>query len=94
MKKQTKLFGSYKIGNRIEPFSGTVRFDERENSIYYSWNLTNIDRRSIAEKSLNVGFQQIPVGQDRFEFSRKHAIERIKKYRMGREKIIQELRVG
>ncbi len=94
MEKEIKIFGTYKLDNRTEPFSGTVTFDERENSIYYSWNLTNKDGQSIAGKSLNVAFQQIPAGQDRFEFSKEHAIEGIRKYRIGREKIIQELSVG
>jgi len=43
---------------------------------------------------MNVAFQQIPAGQDRSEFSKVHAIEGIKKYKIGRDKIVQELSVG
>ena len=94
MKKEIKIFGTYKLDNRTEPFSGIVTFDEKENSIYYSWNLINKDGKSIGGKSLNVAFEQIPAGQDRFEFSKEHAIKGIKRYRIGREKIVQELSVG
>jgi hypothetical protein len=43
---------------------------------------------------LNVAFQQIPAGQDKFEFSMTHAIEGIKEYRIARNKIIEELDVS
>ncbi|HEY5916375.1 MAG TPA: hypothetical protein VIU13_03205 [Chryseolinea sp.] len=94
MKREIKISGIYKLDNKAEPFSGAVTFDEKEDSIYYSWKLTNKDGQLIAGKSLNVTFQQVPDGQDRFEFSKEHAIEGIRKYRIGREKIVQELNVS
>lgn len=94
MKKQIQISGTYKLDNKTDSFSGTVTFDERENSIYYSWNLFDGDGNSIGGKSVNVAIQQIPAGQDKFKFLQSHAIEGIRKYRIGREKIIQDLRVG
>jgi hypothetical protein len=94
MKKEINIFGIYRLGNKTEPFSGKITFDERERSIYYSWTLMNEDGKLVAGKSLNVAFQQIPAGRDRFEFSKEHAIEGIRKYRIGREKIIQEVSVS
>src|SRR5688572_13586678 len=94
MKKQIKILGTYKLEDKSEPFTGTITLDERENSIYYTWNLFDRDGKSIGGKSLNVSFQQIPAGHDRFEFSEAHAMEGIKKYRIGRNKIIHELNVG
>lgn len=91
MKKQIQISGTYKLDNKTDSFTGTVTFDERENSIYYSWTLFDEDGESIGGKSLNVAFQQIPAGQDRFEFAQAHAIEGIKEFRIGREKIIQGL---
>jgi hypothetical protein len=91
MKKQIQILGTYKLDNKTDSFSGTVTFDERENSIYYSWTLFDKEGKRIARKSLNVAYQQIPLEQDKFEFSKTHAIEEIKKYRIGRDKIIQEL---
>jgi len=38
---------------------------------------------------LNVAFQQVPDGLDRFEFSKEHAIKGIRKHRIRRKKIIQ-----
>jgi hypothetical protein len=93
MKRAIEISGTYKMQNKTEPFSGTVTFDEREGSIYYSWELTNKNGQSIGAKSLKVALEQVPYGQDIFEFSKKHAIEGIRKYRVGREKIIQELNV-
>ena len=81
------------MDDRLDSFTGTITFDERESSIYYSWNLFDKDGKSICGKSLNVAFQQIPAGQDRFEFTKDHAIEGIREYRIGRNKIIHELRV-
>ena len=94
MKKQLQISGTYTLDNRTDSFTGTITFDERENSIYYSWNLVDKNGKFIAGKSLNVAFQQIPKGHDKFEFSKTHAIEGIKKYRIGRDKIIQELNVS
>lgn len=94
MKKQIQISGTYKLDNKTDPFTGTITFDERVNSIYYSWTLFNKDGKSIGGKSLNVAFQQIPAGQDRFEFTKDHAIGGIREYRIGKEKIIQELSVG
>lgn len=94
MKKQIKILGIYKLDNQTDSFTGTVTLDERENSIYYSWTLFDKDGKLLAGKSFNVAFRQIPVGHDRFEFSKAHAIEGIRKYRIGREKIVQELRAG
>jgi len=93
MKKQIQISGIYKLDNKTDSFTGTVMFDERDNSIYYSWTLLDEKGKSIAGKSLNVAFQQIPEGYDKFEFSKTHAIEGIKNFRIGREKIIHELSV-
>jgi hypothetical protein len=82
------------LDNKTDSFNGTVAFDERENSMYYSWTLFDKDGKLIGTKSLNVAFQQVPVGQDRLEFTKAHAIQGIREFRIGREKIIQELRVG
>lgn len=94
MKRQIQISGTYKLDNKIDSFTGTVTFDERENSIYYSWTLFDKEGKRTAGKSLNVAYQQIPIGQDRFEFSKAHAIQGIKEYKIGREKIIQELDVS
>jgi hypothetical protein len=93
MKKQIQISGTYKLDNKTDSFKGTVTVDERENSIYYSWTLFDEDGKSIGAKSLNVAFQQIPVGHDRFEFTKAHAIEGIREFRIGREKIVHELSV-
>jgi hypothetical protein len=81
MKKQIQIFGTYKVDDRTDSFTGTVAFDEKENAIYYSWTLLNKDGKSTPEKSLSVTFEQIPSRQDRFEFTKVHAIEGIRKYR-------------
>ena len=94
MKRQIQISGTYKLDNRTDSFTGTVTFDERENSVYYSWTLSDKAGKSIGEKSFNVAHQQIPVGQDILEFSKAHALQGIKEYKIGRKKIIQELNVG
>ena len=94
MKKEIRISGTCRLNGVIGPFTGTVTFDERENLIYYSWNLYDKEGQSLAHRSMPVTSQQIPVGQDKFEFTKAHAIEGIRKYRIGREKIIQELSVG
>ena len=94
MKKEIRISGTYRFNGVAGPFTGTVAFDERENLIYYSWNLYDKEGQSLAHRSMPVTSQQIPVGQDKFEFRKAHAIEGIRKYRIGREKIIQELSVG
>jgi hypothetical protein len=48
----------------------------------------------LGGKSILVTFQQIPKGQDRFEFSKAHSLDGITKFRIGRKKIIQELNVS
>ena len=93
MKRKIQIIGTYNLDNKTDSFTGTVTFDERENSIYYSWKLFDKDGKSIGAKSLNLTFQQIPAGHDKFEFSKTHAIEGIKEYRIGRSKIVQELNV-
>ena len=93
MKRQIQISGTYKLDNKSDSFTGTVTFDERENSFYYSWTLFDKDGKSIAAKSLDITFQQVPAGQDRFEFTKAHALAGIRKFRIGREKIIHELSV-
>lgn len=93
MKKEIKISGTYSFGNKTGPFTGTLTIEERENLIYYTWNLRDNEGKLLAGKGMPVAFQQIPLGQDKFEFSMKHALEGIRKYRIGREKIIQELMV-
>jgi hypothetical protein len=93
MKKQIRVSGTYKLDNKTDSFTGIVTFDEREHSIYYSWTLLDEKGKSIAGKSLNVTFQQIPAGHDKFEYSKAHAIEGIKKIRIERQRIVQELSV-
>ena len=41
-----------------------------------------------------IAFQQIPLGDDKFEFAKTHAIEGLRKYKVGRDKLIQELNVS
>lgn len=94
MKKEIQISGKYKLGNKTDSFTGIATFDERENSIYYSWNLLDNNGRSIGGKSLNIGLQQMPAGQDKFEFSKEHAMEGIWKFRIGKDKIVQELNVS
>ena len=91
MKKQIRILGTYKLDRKIDSFTGTVSFDERENSIYYSWALFNKDGKLLGGKSLNVEFLKIPEGHDRFEFAKAHAIEGIRRYRIGRMKLILEM---
>jgi len=90
MKKQLQISGTYKLDGKTDSFTGTITFNERANSIYYSCYLFDKDGKSIGGKSMNVAFQQIPAGHGRFEFSKAHAIEGIKEYRIGRNKIILE----
>jgi hypothetical protein len=94
MKKQIQISGTYTLNNKTDSYFGTVTFDERESSIYYSWTLFDKEGRTIGGRSLDVAFQQIPAGEDRFEFAKAHAIEGIRKFRIGREIIIQELCVS
>ena len=94
MKKEIQISGTYRFNNKTGSFTGTVTLDQRENSIYYTWNLRDNEGKSLGNKSMPVAFQQIPIGQDKFEFSKAHAIEGIRNYRIGREKIIQELNIG
>ena len=94
MKKEIQISGTYRIVNKTGSFTGTVTFDERENSIYYNWRLVDNEGQLIAGKSIDASFQEMPIGQDGFEFTKEHAIEGIKKYRIGREKIIKELSVS
>jgi hypothetical protein len=93
MKKQIQISGTYKFDNKSGPFTGTVSFDERENLIYYTWNLRDEQGNNLGGKARPIAFQQIPLGQDKLEFSKAHALEGIRKFRIGREKIIQELNV-
>lgn len=62
MKRKIQIIGTYNLDNKTDSFTGTVTFDERENSIYYSWKLFDKDGKSIGAKSLNVTFQPIPAG--------------------------------
>jgi hypothetical protein len=94
MKMQLQISGTYNLNNKTDSFAGTITFDEKESSIYYNWYLNDKDGQPIASKSVNVMFQEIPAGHDKFEFLRRHAIEGIKKYRIGRNMIIQELNVS
>lgn len=93
MKKEIQISGTYRLDEKLESFTGTVTFDEREDSICYSWRLIGKHGESIGGRSLNVALRQIPTGNDKFDFVRKHAIEGIKEYRIGRNKIIQQLTV-
>ena len=93
MKKQIQISGTYKFDNKSGLFTGTVSFDERENLIYYIWNLRDEQGNNLGGKARPIAFQQIPFGQDKLEFSKAHALEGIRKFRIGREKIIQELHV-
>ena len=93
MKRQIQISGTYKFNNRSGLFTGIVTFDEREDSIYYSWSLSDEQGNNLGGKSRPIAFQQIPVGQDILEFSKAHAVEGIRKFRIGRERIIQELTV-
>jgi hypothetical protein len=93
MKKELKISGTYKFDNKSAPFTGIVTFEERENLIYYTWTVRDNEGNPLAARGMPVAFQQIPLGQDKFEFSKQHAIEGIRKYRIRREKIIHELKV-
>lgn len=92
MEKKLRISGTFNLDNKTDSFVGTITFNESENSIYYTWNLLDNDGKLIGAKSLTVPFQQIPAGVDRFEFTQDHAIQGIKNYRIGRTKIIQELK--
>jgi hypothetical protein len=91
MKNEIQISGTCKLNGETVSFHGTLTFEERRDSIYYSWKLVNKIGQLIAARSMNIAFQQIPVGQDRFEFSKAHAIQGIKTYRIRRDKIVQEL---
>lgn len=93
MKKEIQISGTYELYNKTSSFTGTLTFDEREDLIYYSWNLYDEEGKFLGGKSLPIAFQQIPTGQDKFEYTKAHAIEGIKKYRIGRAKIVKELSV-
>lgn len=88
-----KLSGMYKLNNKTDPFTGTITFEERNDLIYYSWNLYDQEGKFLGHKSIPIPFHQIPAGQDRFEFSKGHAIEGIRQFRIGRQKVIEELSV-
>ena len=92
MNRELRVFGLYRVGKITDSFTGIVTFEERGNSIYYSWTLLDKEGILIGAKSLNVEFQQIPPGKDRFDFVKAHAIQGIEEYRIGREKIVRELR--
>ena len=93
MKRQLQISGTYKFENKSGLFTGIVTFDERENLIYYSWNLRDKQGNNLGGKARPIAFQQIPLGQNKLEFSKAHALEGIRKFRIGRERIIQELNV-
>jgi hypothetical protein len=88
-----QISGTYKFNNKSGLFTGTVTFDERENLIYCSWILRDEQGNNLGGKSRPIAFQQIPLGQDKLEVSKAHAVEEIRKFRIGRERIIQELTV-
>ena len=91
MENQMNLSGTYKYNDKGGQFTGTVTFDDRQHLIYYSWLLRDGDGNILGGKSMPIYNQHVPVGEDRLEFSRKHALEGIKKFRIGREYVIHEL---
>lgn len=93
MNRQIQISGAYELDNKSGQFTGTVTFEERENSYYYSWILFDKEGKSIAAKSFDVIFQKKSAGQDRFEFTKTHALVGICEFQIGREKIIHELSV-
>jgi hypothetical protein len=93
MKKQMQISGTYKFGDKSGLFTGTVTFDERENMIYYGWGLRDEQGNNLGSKARPILFQQIPAGQDKLEFSKAHALEGIRRFRIGRERIVQTLNV-
>jgi hypothetical protein len=94
MKNDIKISGIYSFDGVTGPFKGTVTFDEGEDVIYYRWNLYDKEGQFLGHRSMPVRFQQIPRGQDKLEFAREHAMEGIRRYRIGRQKIVLKLYVS
>ena len=93
MNRQIKISGRYVLDKVEKPFTGIISFENRENSIYYTWKLNDLDGTFIAFKSRNIDFNQIPVNQDKLRYVEEHAIENINRLRIGRDKIIKALTV-
>ena len=68
MKKQIQISGIYKHNNKSGPFTGMVTFDERENLIYYTWDLRDEQGNSLGFRGMPVAFQQIPMEKKSWSF--------------------------
>ncbi len=68
-------------------FCGRIRFERIGDGINYKWHLEDEDGKFVGYRSRGVSVRVIPPGQDHFEYALAHAIEGIRRYRMGRQKV-------
>ena len=91
--KDIQISGTFQLDNKKGEYNGQISFREDKESIYYTWKLVDSHNDSIAGQSRTIHFKQIPPDADLKEFTINHSIESIKRYRLGREKIILTLEV-
>ena len=93
MTNELRLSGIYNLNGKIGPFNGTLTIKENESFIYCTWNLYDEKGKALASKSMPIYLRQILDRQDALTFSQLFAIEGIKQYRIGRERIVVELSI-
>lgn len=98
IKRRAIVRGNHRKGTEDKPFVGTVELELRygvgeraksEKSIYYAWRLATSDGEFICAAGNLVSFRMIPSTEDPFQFSLLHAIEHIKRKRLGRKRVLR-----
>lgn len=67
-------------------FHGTIEIERRDGCMYYVWRLQDDQGEFLAQVGQSVSFCVIPDGQDPFEYTLSHAIEGLRRYRIGRKR--------
>jgi hypothetical protein len=79
------VFGILRKYHPGAPFRGRVELDLRGDCVYYIWRVETTDGELVASGSRAVSLRVVPSGQDAMEFALDHALEGIRRYRVGRE---------
>jgi hypothetical protein len=78
------LWNAKPPGNR---FGGRIRFEKGTGGIGYTWRLEDENGEFLSLVTRPVSLRVIPPGHDPFDYALTHAIEGIRRYRMGRQKV-------
>jgi hypothetical protein len=85
------ISGTYKADNEAGAFKGTLTLERRKTYMFYEWSLISEIGKLVAGQSAIVDFKQIPKGQDEFEFTKAHALQAIREYKMSGKEIVYDL---